>query len=91
VAVEILFSRIQAARTSLPASWIACAAVENLLMFLRRNCPVTTQASKRSALAMVGTSMLRRILQRSAYAPDYAEQMGAVMLLREELSISPPI
>lgn len=32
-------------------------------------------------LAMVGASRLRRILQRSAYSPHYAEQMGAVVAL----------
>jgi hypothetical protein len=36
-------------------------------------------------LAMVGTFMLRRILQRSAYAPNYAEQMGAVIALTGRL------
>src|SRR5260370_9923981 len=30
---------------------------------------------------MVGTSMLRRTLQRSAYASDHVEQMGAVVAL----------
>src|SRR5260370_111064 len=30
---------------------------------------------------MVGTSMLRRTLQRSAYASDHVEQMGAVIAL----------
>jgi len=30
---------------------------------------------------MLGTSSLRRILQRSGYAPHYAEQMGAVVVL----------
>lgn len=34
---------------------------------------------------MVGTFMLRRILQRSAYAPNYAEQMGAVIALTGRL------
>jgi len=29
--------------------------------------------------------MLRRILQRSAYAPNYAEQMGAVIALTGRL------
>jgi multidrug resistance protein MdtO len=32
-------------------------------------------------LAMVGTSRLRRILQRSAYSPRYAERMSAVVAL----------
>jgi len=37
-------------------------------------------------LAMVGTSRLRRILQRSAYSPRYAEQMSAVVALVAEVS-----
>jgi len=62
------------------------AAVENLLVCFAEDCPVgrLTQANV-VRLAMVGTSMLRRILQRSAYAPDYAEQMGAVIGLTGRL------
>ena len=58
------------------------AAVENLLVCLAENRsvdPLTQTNVER--LAMVGTSMLRRILQRSTYAPDYAEQMGVVIAL----------
>jgi multidrug resistance protein MdtO len=53
-----------------------------LLLRFANNCSVDrlTQANV-VRLAMVGTSMLRRILQRSAYAPNYAEQMGAVIAL----------
>jgi len=56
--------------------------VENLLACFANNRSVDrlTQADV-ERLAMVGTSMLRRILQRSAYAPNYAEQMGAVIAL----------
>jgi multidrug resistance protein MdtO len=50
------------------------------------NCPVDqpTQANV-VRLAMVGTSMLRRVLQRSAYAPNFIDQMGAVIALSGRL------
>src|SRR5262249_8224568 len=38
-------------------------------------------SSNLSRLAMVGTSRLRRILARSNYSPQFAEQMGAVTAL----------
>src|SRR5260370_607137 len=63
-------------------SLTALAAAERLLVCFANNCCVDrlTQANV-VRLAMVGTSMLRRILQRSAYVPHYAEQMGAVIAL----------
>src|SRR5260370_41388649 len=62
------------------------AGVKLLLGFLANNRPADqlTQANV-VHLAMVGTSMLRRILQRSAYAQNYAEQMGAVIALTGRL------
>jgi len=82
VGVEILFSRIKPGDDIVAGVADRLAAVENLLLCFANNCPVDrlTQASV-ERLAMVGTSMLRRILQRSAYAPNYAEQMGAVIAL----------
>ena len=82
VGVEILFSRIKPGEDIVAGVADRLAAVENLLVCFAENCPVDqlTQANV-VRLAMVGTSMLRRILQRSAYAPDYAEQMGAVIAL----------
>ena len=55
------------------------AAVRDLLECYANDCPVSrlTEA-KVTRLAAVGTSMLRRILKRSAYPPDYAERMGAM-------------
>jgi multidrug resistance protein MdtO len=82
VGVEILFSRIKPGEDIVAGVADRLAAVENLLVCFANNCSVDrlTQANV-VRLAMVGTSMLRRILQRSAYAPNYAEQMGAVIAL----------
>lgn len=82
VGVEILFSRIKPGEDIVAGVSERLAAVENLLACFANNCSVDrlSQANV-ERLAMVGTSMLRRILQRSAYAPNYAEQMGAVIAL----------
>jgi len=82
VGVEILFSRIKPGEDVVASVADRLAAVENLLACFANNRSVDrlTQADV-ERLAMVGTSMLRRILQRSAYAPNYAEQMGAVIAL----------
>ncbi len=82
VGVEILFSRIKPGEDVVASVADRLAAVENLLVCFANNRSVDrlTQADV-ERLAMVGTSMLRRILQRSAYAPNYAEQMGAVIAL----------
>jgi len=82
VGVEMLFSRIKPGQDVVTGVAERLGAVENLLLCFAENCPVDqlTQANV-VRLAMVGTSMLRRILQRSAYAPNYAEQMGAVIAL----------
>jgi multidrug resistance protein MdtO len=82
VGVEILFSRIKPGEDIVAGVADRLAAVENLLVCFAENCSVDrlTQANV-VQLAMVGTSMLRRILQRSAYAPNYAEQTGAVIAL----------
>jgi len=86
VGVEILFSRIKPGEDIVAGLADRLAAVENLLVCFANDCPAdqSTQASV-VRLAMVGTSMLRRILQRSAYAPNYAEQMGAVIALTGRL------
>ncbi len=82
VGVEILFSRIKPGEDVVASVADRLAAVENLLVCFANNRSVDrlTQADV-ERLAMVGTSMLRRILHRSAYAPNYAEQMGAVIAL----------
>ena len=81
VGVEILFSRIKPGEDIVAGVADRLAAVENLLMCFANNRSVDRAQANVVRLAMVGTSMLRRILQRSAYAPNYAEQMGAVIAL----------
>jgi len=57
-------------------------AVEDLLSCYVEARPVDGRTEQRVAnLALVGTSRLRRFLQRSGYSPHYAEQMGAVVAL----------
>jgi len=82
VGVETLFSRIKPGEDIVAGVADRLAAVENLLVCFAENCSVDrlTQANA-VRLAMVGTSILRRTLQRSAYASNYAEQMGAVIAL----------
>jgi multidrug resistance protein MdtO len=86
VGVEILFSRIKPGEDIVAGVVDRLAAVENLLVCFANTCPAdqATQANV-VRLAMVGTSMLRRILQRSAYAPNYTDQMGAVIALTGRL------
>jgi len=56
------------------------SAVRELLLCYADDCPISRPiAEKVTRIAVVGTSMFRRILQRSAYSPDYAERMGAVI------------
>jgi len=81
VGVEILFSRIKPGEDIVAGVADRLAAVEDLLVCFANNCSVDRAQANVVRLAMVGTSMLRRILQRSAYAPNYAEQMGAVIAL----------
>jgi multidrug resistance protein MdtO len=82
VGVEILFSRIKPGEDIVAGVADRLATVQNLLVCFAENRPVDRLIQANVVrLAMVGTSMLRRILQRSAYAPNYAEQMGAVIAL----------
>jgi len=86
VGVEILFSRIKPGGVIVAGVADRLAAVQHVLVCFAENCSVDrpTQANV-VRLAMVGTSVLRRTLQRSAYASDYAEQMGAVIALTGSL------
>jgi len=86
VAVEVLFSRIKPGEDIVAGVADRLIAVENLLLCFANNYSIAraTQADV-VRLTMVGTSMLRRTLRRSAYAPDYVEQMGAVIALTGRL------
>jgi multidrug resistance protein MdtO len=82
VAVEELFSRIKPGEDIVAGVAERLAAVQNLLACFAENRPVDRLIQANVVrLAMVGTSMLRRTLRRSAYALHYTEQMGAVIAL----------
>ena len=86
VGVEILFSRIKPGEDIVAGVADRLAAVKDLLVCFANNRSVDRLTQENVVrLAMVGTSMLRRTLQRSAYAPNYAEQMGAVIALTGRL------
>ena len=53
--------------------------VKALLDSYIEGAPDTTSEKQIHRLSMLGTSRLRRVLQRSGYSPQYAEQMGAVV------------
>ena len=58
------------------------ASVEDLLRCYATGPPVENDAAKKiTRMAMLGTSTLRRNIQRSGYSPRYAEQMGIVVAL----------
>jgi multidrug resistance protein MdtO len=85
VGVEILFSRIKPGEDIVAGVADRLAAVINLLgRFASESVDQATPGNV-VRLAMVGTSLLRRNLQRSTYAPNYAEQMGAVIALTGRL------
>jgi len=86
VAVEILFSRIKPGQDIVAGVADRLVAVQHVLVGFAENCSVDRLTHENVVrLAMVGTSMFRRILQRSTYAPNYAEQMGAVIALTGRL------
>jgi multidrug resistance protein MdtO len=58
------------------------ASVGDLLSFYLEDRPVDPAAEKKvTRFAMLGTSLLRRILRRSTYSRHYDEEMGAVVAL----------
>ena len=81
-----MFSRIKPGEDIVAGVADRLAAVEHLLLCFANNSP-TDQPMQANVvrLAMVGTPMLRRILQRSACGQNYAEQMGAVIALTGRL------
>ena len=58
------------------------ASVEELLHCLASGCPIDEKTTKHlTRMVMLGTSQLRRNIQRSGYSQRYAEQMGVVVAL----------
>jgi multidrug resistance protein MdtO len=82
VAVEVLFSHRKPGEDIVAGVAERLAAVQDLLAKTALDCSVDrpTQASVLRQ-AMVGTSLLRRLLRRSVFAPGYVEQMGTVIAL----------
>lgn len=83
--IELLFARRRTGRHSdeilLPIAE-RLSAVESLLECYVENRPVDPAIEKHvRRLGMLGTSLLRRILQRSDFAPRYKEQVGALVPL----------
>jgi multidrug resistance protein MdtO len=88
-AIELLFARRRTGGHSdeilLPLA-DRLNAVGNLLECYAENCPLDPVIEKHVLrLAMVGTSLLRRILQRSDFAARYKEQASALVVLTARL------
>jgi len=82
VVVELVFAGLTTGDELVSPLAERLAAVEDLLDCYSKGESANKETEKRIIhLAMLGTSSLRRILQRSGYAPHYAEQMGAVVVL----------
>jgi multidrug resistance protein MdtO len=80
VAVELVFAELKSGDDLTRFLAERLAAVKDLLDYYSGESPADEQTEKQiTHLAMLGTSRLRRILQRSGYAPRSAEQLGAVV------------
>jgi multidrug resistance protein MdtO len=87
--IELLFAHRQTGDhgdDALSAVAERLSAVENLLARYAENRPLDPAIEKNvRRLAMLGTSLLRRILQRSSFAPRYKEQVGTIVALTGRL------
>jgi multidrug resistance protein MdtO len=82
VAVELIYGELKAGDVILQPLGDRLAATEELLACYAGGLPVDEKTRDQiTHLAMVGTSAIRRTLQRSPYPPVYREQMGAVIAL----------
>jgi multidrug resistance protein MdtO len=82
VGVELVFAGVSRGDELVSPLAQRLSAIEDLLDCYSKGESANKETEKRIIhLAMLGTSSLRRILQRSGYAPHYAEQMGAVVVL----------
>jgi multidrug resistance protein MdtO len=80
VGVELIFAELKSGDDLVRLLAERLAAVESLLHYCAGESPADEQTEKQiTHLAMLGTSGLRRRLQRSSYAPRSAEQLGAVV------------
>jgi multidrug resistance protein MdtO len=86
VCVELFFAELKSGDDLTRFLAERLAAVEGLLDYYAGESPADEQTEKQiTHLAMLGTSRLRRILQRSGYAARYEEQLGAVVGLAGRL------
>ena len=82
VAVELIYAELKAGDAILEPLGDRLAATEALLNNRASGLPVDENTNNQiTRFAMLGTSLMRRTLQRSAYPPAYREQMGAVIAL----------
>jgi multidrug resistance protein MdtO len=82
VAVELIYATLKSGDFIVQPVADRLSVTEQLLDCYASGLPVGDKIKKQiTQFAMVGTSPLRRTLQRSAYQPAYGEQMGAVIAL----------
>jgi len=82
VGIELVFAGLRAGNELVSPLEERLATVADVLDCYAKGESVNKETSKRiTRLAMLGTSNLRRILQRSNDAPHYVEQMGAAVVL----------
>ena len=80
--LELAFARMRPGDEIVRPVAAMLASVEELLPFYLEDRPVDPATEKKATrFAMLGTSMLRRILRRSTYSRHYDEEMGAVVAL----------
>jgi multidrug resistance protein MdtO len=86
LAIELVFAEFTPRDDLVQAISERLVAIEELLGCFVATRPVDAQTTKHiTHLAMLGTSRLRRTLQRAGYSPTYEEQMGAVLVLAGRL------
>jgi multidrug resistance protein MdtO len=80
--VELAFAEIRPGADLVRSITGRLASVEELLTCYLADSPVDQATEQKvTRFAMLGTSMLRRMLRRSAYSRNYDEQMGTVVAL----------
>jgi len=84
--LELAFAELRPGDEVVRAIAERLESIEAVLSSYSEDRPVAeTTAKNLRRVAMVGTSRLRRFLERSTYLPQYREQMGAVVALTGRL------
>jgi multidrug resistance protein MdtO len=78
-AIELVFARLKRGDDLIDSIAERLESVERLLRSYAQETPDQAAEQKIIRLSMLGTSRMRRDLQRSSYAAQFAEQMGAVV------------